>query len=376
MALPELMLPSSLPDFRAGDYVMVPEAMYAPVPRQAGIPRKRRLFTKVPRLLDASLETNQTGLETFYDWHEKALAAGSLPFTAKLAKVGSGVEYWKAYILSYTAEHHPGVNNHSITVKLRLHDDPSDTPPTSTTLGVEFSAALTAYRDTPAYALSVEFQAGLEASADTGPLLFVEFVSHLYTEANGPQSGNPLDVEFFAHLEVYSGDLPSAALAVEFAAALEAFAGSDNPLAVEFSAGLVASIATTGYVASPGALSAIGVIGNSITTPAQATVQVRSDGSIYKRANTGAFVLNGNWYSPTLAGVGSGAWIRLTAVSGTSPSGPALGTALSLASSQSWILSATAGLHLLFSGTIDVATDPDMTNIVSSFSVSLEADNT
>lgn len=376
MALPELLLPATLPPFKADDFVITPEEMYAPVARQNGQPRKRRLFVSVPRVVDASIETNQAGLETFFSWHETALQAGALPFSARVAKVGSGVEYWEAYVLGYTVEHREGANNHIITMKLRLKGQPSSSPPAATSLGVEFSGALTAYRETPDYALFVEFAAGLEFTSDQGASLGVEYIAHLYTEANGPQTGIPLDVDFFAHLEMYSGDAAFSALAVEFSAALEALAQNANPLAVEFSAGLALSLVSTGYVASPGALSATGILAGSLTQNAQAVVQVRSDGTIYKRQNTGAYTLHANWYTPLLAGVGTGKWVRFTVTTGAAPSAGSTGVALSLSSNREWSLSAAYGQAFAGTGLIEIATDPDITNVVSSFTVSLDAENT
>lgn len=377
MALPELMLPSSLPDFKADDFVITPEEMYAPVGRQIGQPRKRRLFTSVPRIVEASLEVSQAGLETFYGWYEGALLASANSFTARVAKVGSGIEYWEAFLLSYTAEHREGVNNHIITMKLRLRGTPSDLPPTSTSLSLEVAASLVAYLVTPDYQLSAEFSAGLELSESNGASLAAEFVAHLYTEANGPQSGNPLDAEFLTHLEAYSGDLPSAALSVEFTVALESSASTDNPVAVEFSAGLVLSYSTTGYVSNPGAASVSGIFLGSLTTDALAQIEVRPDGTIYKRAvPTGAYALHANWYSPTLAGVGNSLWVRYTVSTGTTPSGDAVGVALALSSIRLWYLSASYNQIRTGTGTVDIATDPDMTNIISSFTVSLDAENT
>lgn len=377
MALPELMLPSSLPDFKADDFVITPEDMYAPVGRQIGQPRKRRLFTSVPRLVDASLEVSQAGLETFFGWYEGALLASANSFTARVAKIGAGVEYWEAFVLSYTAEHREGTNNHIITMKLRLRGTPSDSPPTPTSLATEFSAGLIAYLVTPDYMLTAEFSAGLELSETNGPSLAAEFIAHLYTEANGPQSGNPLDAEFLVHLEAYSGDLPSAALAVEFTAALEANAITDNPVAVEFAAGLELSYSTTGYISNPGAASVSGIFLGSRTNTASAQIEVRPDGTIYKRAvPTGAYVLHANWYAPTLAGVGSGLWVRYTVNTGATPSGDSTGVALSLSTIRLWNLSASYGQVKAGTGTIQIATDPDMVNVISSFTVSLDAENT
>ena len=278
MALPDVMLPSPLGDFKADSYVFSSEPMYAGVPRQTGPLRKRRVFTTAPRVLDAELETTQAGIEAFFLWHENVLKAGSLPFAAKLAKVGSGVEYWEARILAFTVEHKDGANQHVIGLKLRLFGDPSDTPPAGSPLAVEFGAALNAYLDTPAYMLSAEFGAALEASADVGALLSCEMVAHLYTEANGAEPTNRLDVEFVIALEVFSGDLPGADLSAEFAAALEALAYVNNDLSMEISAALtLTQDLTVGYVAAPANITVSGILPGAAGYTATARVRtVRS----------------------------------------------------------------------------------------------------
>lgn len=72
------------------------------------------------------------------------------------------------------------------------------------------------------------------------------------------------------------------------------------------------------------------------------------------------------WYSPPETGIGAGYWVRATLNSGTSPSGAALATWLSLASvARQWTLTRSTQGTSTCSLTISIATDAAGTNVVA-----------
>lgn len=83
---------------------------------------------------------------------------------------------------------------------------------------------------------------------------------------------------------------------------------------------------------------------------------------------------NTNWFTPTTPGIGSSYWVRATLNSGTTPSGPAMGTWVQVNVNRVWSLT-QAGIGTV-SCVLDlaVATDSGGTNIVSTGQAGIQAD--
>lgn len=377
MPLPEIQMPSGILPFTAADHVITPDALYVQVDRQAGHTRSRRRFRSVPTIVNTSFEVTQAQLEVFFNWHESALIAGSLPFAANIAKIGPGTEWWKAFILNYTVEHTEG-SHRTVKVQLKLVDTPYATGPVATTLAVEFIAALVTSAD-PSFgsALTVEFVAALETEADLGPTLSVEFFGRLYTQVDAGPTNPSMDVEFLCELQTTAVIEPGAQFDVEFVCALLNTVFVDTNLAVEFTAALVATSSTTaGYVAPATAVYKYAYMGGSPGGSSEAGVRAQSDGEIRSRANSDGWGTPSNWWAPTQPGIGATRWVRMVPLTGSAFNGAsaAVNVWLDLSTSRSWFLVNPSTGMISLTARIDIASDPDGTNIVSTCAVTLDSE--
>lgn len=381
MALPEIQMPAGILPFTAADHVITPDSLHVQVQRQAGHTRSRKVFRSVPTIVNTSFEVTQSQLEIFFAWHENSLIAGSLPFAANIAKIGPGTEWWKAFILEYTVEHSEG-SHKTVKVKLRLVGEPSPTPAYVAAMTVEFVAALVASADpASSSAMTVEFSASLVTDVDLGPILSVEFFGRLYTQVDAGPTGTFLSVEFLAALQTNAVIEPGATLDVEFVAALVTQTFLSMDLAVEFSAALTASAAVTaGYVAPATAVTKYAYNGYSPGGKAVSGVRVQSDGEIRTQANTSGWLTPSNWWAPTQPGIGTGRWVRMVPLTGSAfnSSGGNVSAAvnvwLDLSANKNWWLNQSSIGTSSLTARIDIATDPDGTNIVSTCAVTLDVE--
>ena len=366
MALPEVLMPAGILPFAAADHVITPEPLYVQVDRQAGHTRSRRRFRSVPTMASTSFEVTQAQLEAFFDWHENALVAGSLPFAANIAKIGPGTEWWKAYIVKYTVDHEEG-SHHTVRVQLKLVGEPSDTGPASATMAVEFLAELMSSAD-PNFgsAMTIEFVSTLETDVDMGPLLSVQFFGRLYTQVGDGPANVSMDVEFLSELQTVVVIEPGAALAAEFLAGLTTATYLDMGLSAEVSAALVATASTgASSVPSPGNVVETVVAGDAPNGRFIEGVQVGSNGEILLRTDNLGFRYHANWWSPTQPGVGTGRWVKVTHLSGDNFGSAYFvfsqptGVWLDLSTSRAWYYVDDAITAYTLSARIDIAADPD-----------------
>lgn len=383
MALPEILMPAGLPPFMASEHVIKPEGIYGKVPRQLGTDRRRRLFTTVPTIVETAIEVTQAQLESFYAWHKGPLKSGELEFTAAIAKFGVGLDYWRAKCLAFSAEHFQG-DTHKITLTLRLFGTPEATAPGGSTMATEFVVPLDVSTTGGADpTLLVEFFGILAFSVAAEDSLAAEFGGPLRTEFAGPLAGNPLEVDFRASVEMYLGVLPSEALAVEFSAALDAYAQDQLLLSVEFAAALTVAASDSsslGWV-DP-ANFAISSSGSPWKGASAATLRVSSNGLVYSRLDAGAFAVKDYLYVPFTPGIGNGKWVRATELFGSSfnvvitatgvavqiPVDGALDWKVQQPFTQAGVGAVTATLL------IEVANDPDILDVISEFEVDLSAE--
>lgn len=377
MALPEIQMPSGLPPFQAGSHVITPEPLYLPVPRQAGHDRSRRLFTTVPRTLQTAFELTQTQIEAFNAWYEDVLQAGSLPFAANVAKIGSGTEWWKAYIVGgWKVEFQEGTQ-HLVTLTLRLCETPVSTGPVLTTMTSEVLVALVTGTSTDFdQALTSEVFAFLETTTDLGPVLSSEVLVHLYSTISGGPSNPSMDTEVFCHLNTLTLEIPGEQFDSEVSVALVAYMLESMALTSEVAVALDTNVQTTNYVTTPSALVLSSYMGYSPGGQSSVDFRYLNDGRIMKQQNTAGLVLHASWWTPTQPAVGTGHWIRVTYLTGDAFNGSssAVGTWLDLGTSRVWqLLKNSAGTADL-TATVEVATDPDGANIVSTMSVTLHTE--
>lgn len=121
-------------------------------------------------------------------------------------------------------------------------------------------------------------------------------------------------------------------------------------------------------------------INPSRTGAGTAGIQVASAGSINTDSSATSSPsynnFEANWVTPTSYTGQQDHWVRFTVDSGTSPSGSGTGSWLALTSDRAWYLE-ESGSNLVQCGyTIEIATDSGGSNIVCSWSGTIEVDNT
>jgi hypothetical protein len=330
--------------------------------------------------LETQLEVTQAQLETFVSWHETSLQAGAAPFTAKVAKMGTGVEYWEAYCLSFTVEHQEG-STHVISLKLRLKGIPLAAAPALTSLSVEFQAALSIeVSGGYAYGLYAEFLAGLDCSVATGDPLSAEFRARLDVECSGALTNPSLLAEFEASLDCLLVSLASEAFSAEFSAGLDVSVLDLILLSSEFTAALDMS------VASPGSLgyqnpATVSVVAEGIPFKGTVTgiLRLSPDGTVSIKEYTAPYEQVGLFYSPATAGIAAGKWVKAVLVTGNDAYlSPLAGVSRQFNATDaiSWTMSASwldpnepheAGLTIL------IANDPDFLDVISTFTANIGA---
>ena len=376
MSLPQLMLPPGLPAFKAGSHTLTPNGMYGQVSRHAGPSRRRRLMRTPTWIVQTELEVTQAQMESFFAWHEGPLEAGAQPFTAQVAKIGPGTQFWKAYITKVTAEHLEG-NLHSIKLDLLLVDESlsSSTAPVLTTLGAEFLAPLlTTFGEAAPWALFAEVSCELSLTdLQANSALSAEVTAALQVVFGGAVAGIALDAEIRAGLEMSGGQSVSEALSAEVTTALAFGVGEDTALLIEMTAALSFGETTSGYVAAPAAVNVVGV--SALPAPySRAVLQYRPDGTLYTQAGSAGALFHANWYNPTTANFGDDKWVRLVMLTGTAPGYELVDTRLSGNFYRSWILQRNTVGIVSCTARLEIATDPDFLSIVSSTNVALSAE--
>lgn len=379
MALPEVFVPAGLPPFKADPHIHQPLSLYAPVPRHTGADRRRRIFRSAPRTLQAALELTQAQLEAFFSWHEDVLKAGSLPFTAEVAKIGPGTEWWRARILSFTVEHRQG-SHHDVSLEIFLEEGPFASAPAITGMTAEVTAALVA-ADIPTYpfALFAEARASLVTALTVNESMRIEYRAALQADAGARADAVPLDAEVLVHMYASLYVEPPPLLEAEVSAGLITLAVPDSNLVADISAALLTDLEVGGGAGPVADPADVFVLAYRPVYPdgyARAAVSVATDGQIYKYTNNDLAQAHALWYSPLTMGAGTGYWVRATKTSGPDPAAGSepLNVWLSLSTLRYWgndqalVGSSTTELDL------DIAADPDGTMIVSSFSASLGAE--
>ena len=131
MALPEIKLPSGLPFFLAQDHAIELEPVFDDQVRLTGLTRRRRLRTRAHRLQTVSLLLKADEAAAFWDWYERDLRAGALPFSAQIADESGVAMYWRAEWVEPPHAIGMHLGRWRITGRLRLgFDEPTVDGPT------------------------------------------------------------------------------------------------------------------------------------------------------------------------------------------------------------------------------------------------------
>jgi len=178
MALPELLLPSGIPNFLLSGHAVARESPHDDFDVMAGHPRKRKIWTEARRTVTVSLDLSEDQAADLDEWFENVLIVGNEKFTARIAPVGDAAKYWEAQwvapplwtpradvIRDPVTGGKVSAPRWRVDGQLLLTGDGSDEKPGTTTLAVEYVVALvgTAAIDSAA-TLAVEYSVALLAS--------------------------------------------------------------------------------------------------------------------------------------------------------------------------------------------------------------------
>jgi hypothetical protein len=169
MSLPDVLMPAALPYFLSEPHEVDLRSPYEDVPVSTGPHRRRRVTTTAPRDMRCALWLNQAQMLVFHRWFEHVLLAGTLEFTARVQKLGEGVEYWRARFLRREQEVPSSGYRWQVPCILRLTGDPSGTPPAITGMAMEIVVPLMARAAlTSSWAMAMEISVPLNARVDSG----------------------------------------------------------------------------------------------------------------------------------------------------------------------------------------------------------------
>lgn len=176
--LPEIQMPAGI-QFSRQPYDTEPVDLYVDVPVQTGEWRKRRVYTSAPNLVRVECFLTPLQAAAFHTWFEEALLAGQEPFTARMQKLGVGLEYWSASFFS-TGQDEPPYRAEAIhggfwrvSALLRTSGQPSTTPPILSTMDVEFAIPLES-TTLPDLNYALEAEAAIELESSYGDSMDVE----------------------------------------------------------------------------------------------------------------------------------------------------------------------------------------------------------
>lgn len=96
MALPSIVMPATLPDWRVAPHEQTLPAPYAPVQFTTGQARMRRTSVGAATAQQAELLLTEAQALVLHNWFEDDLQAGVLPFAARVLSPAGGHEWWHA----------------------------------------------------------------------------------------------------------------------------------------------------------------------------------------------------------------------------------------------------------------------------------------
>lgn len=145
MSLPEILVPAGTPVFLENEHAQQPRGVYCDVPMGTGIPRRRRVSTTSPRTVAVSWSVNADRVAAIKAWYDNTLKAGSLPFSAHVARIGArGLMWWSATWVDPPNYEPVTARRWRVTGDLLLEGQGSVDGPVFTSAAAEFNAAMVA----------------------------------------------------------------------------------------------------------------------------------------------------------------------------------------------------------------------------------------
>jgi len=143
MALPEILPPAGTPVFLAEGHGIEPQSVYADVQFGAGHSRRRRVWTRAPRVVSVSWLLEADEMAAVDDWFENTLLAGARKFSAQVANQGPGLLWWEAQWLEPYHAEAMHLGRWRVTGQLLLTGEGTPTKPYTPDMTVSFASALT-----------------------------------------------------------------------------------------------------------------------------------------------------------------------------------------------------------------------------------------
>lgn len=183
MSLPQILVPAGTPIFLENGHAQTVRSVYRDVAMGTGVARRRRKTTIAPRTVAVSWFVNSGHVEAVKAWYDNTLKSGSLPFSARVARIGGrGLMWWSATWVGALTYAPSNATQWRVTGELLLAGEGSVDGPVFTSAAAEFSAALIATAAVIQTAIaSAEFIAALTTISPSR----AEFSAALETVDNG-----------------------------------------------------------------------------------------------------------------------------------------------------------------------------------------------
>jgi len=132
MALPTLVVPSTIPDWRMSPHDFTLPAPFAEIKFATGHSRKRRVALAPPRIVSVGLLLTEDQAQDFHAWFEEDAEAGALPFSARLLSDDGTRVWWRSIFVEpprWNAAPSTRGPMWSVSSTLRLEGEASTTAP-------------------------------------------------------------------------------------------------------------------------------------------------------------------------------------------------------------------------------------------------------
>lgn len=183
MALPELLMPGSLPRFLNAGHGQTRQSIYSPVEPGTGTFSKRPMATRGSRFINVAQMLTNEQVETFEGWFHHTLEVGTKHWAANVASTEEKAEAWFDAVWVAPPQYDPrGPYHWMVSGQIEAFGEASTEPPEITGASVEFSLVLTGFAEaTVSNEAQVEFGLSL-VSFD--PAAGVEFTFELKPAAS------------------------------------------------------------------------------------------------------------------------------------------------------------------------------------------------
>lgn len=129
MPLPSIVFPTDLLPLLSTPHDVEEEDVYGHVLFQTGPSRTRRVNRTANRRMQVAMYLDTDRLDSFHQWYEDVLRAGSISFSMEVQGFGPNTVWFEAYMPDYQTQPVQGTNDTFLTAEVYLIGDPSEDPP-------------------------------------------------------------------------------------------------------------------------------------------------------------------------------------------------------------------------------------------------------